>query len=101
MRGNHKSRTPNHKPRGGGGSRARTGGIQLAKLALYQLSYAPGAGRLSRRVSRRFAAGRLCGPGGCGRIIRLLRFRPDALFEKGRSTFGRRLPAGPVSLERR
>ena len=44
MRGNHKSRTPNHKPRGGGGSRARTGGIQLAKLALYQLSYAPGVG---------------------------------------------------------
>ena len=57
--------TPRPDPLGGGGgSRARTGGIQLAKLALYQLSYAPGAGRLSRRVSRRFAAGRLCGPGG-------------------------------------
>ena len=26
----------------GGGSRGRTGDIQLAKLALYQLSYAPG-----------------------------------------------------------
>ena len=28
----------------GGGSRTRTGGIQLAKLALCQLSYAPGSG---------------------------------------------------------
>jgi hypothetical protein len=36
----------------GGGSRARTGDIQLAKLALYQLSYAPG-GRLSRRALKR------------------------------------------------
>ena len=42
-----------HPVRGGGGSRARTGGIQLAKLALYQLSYAPGAGRLSRRALKR------------------------------------------------
>ena len=29
----------------GGGSRGRTGDIQLAKLALYQLSYAPGGKR--------------------------------------------------------
>ena len=36
---------PPPTPFGGGGSRVRTGGIQLAKLALYQLSYAPGGAR--------------------------------------------------------
>ena len=46
---------PQHRPQcfhSGGGSRGRTGDIQLAKLALYQLSYAPG-GRLSRRALKR------------------------------------------------
>ena len=79
-RSNQLSYTPasgNRPPRpptgGGGGSRARTGGIQLAKLALYQLSYAPGAGRLSRRVFRRFSVGpRLAARGGCGRILSLI-----------------------------
>ena len=43
---------PRALSRGGGGSRGRTGDIQLAKLALCQLSYAPG-GRLSRRSLKR------------------------------------------------
>ncbi len=38
-RSNQLSYTPG---KDGGGSRSRTGDIQLAKLALYQLSYAPG-----------------------------------------------------------
>ena len=81
-RSNQLSYTPGLATRGqrlaasdstGGGSRGRTGGIQLAKLALYQLSYAPGAGRLSRRVFRRFSVGpRLAARGGCGRILSLL-----------------------------
>ena len=45
-------------PCDGGGSRVRTGDIQLAKLALYQLSHAPG-GRLSRRALKRLCSGRL------------------------------------------
>ena len=54
-RSNQLSYTPASGPhrKDGGGSRVRTGGIQLAKLALYQLSYAPGAGRLSRRALKR------------------------------------------------
>ena len=53
-RSNQLSYTPGLATRGqrlaasdstGGGSRGRTGGIQLAKLALYQLSYAPGGKR--------------------------------------------------------
>lgn len=53
---------PPPTPFGGGGSRVRTGGIQLAKLALYQLSYAPG-GRLSRRALKRPLLGRVQRPG--------------------------------------
>ena len=43
-RSNQLSYTPEWiiAPEIGGGSRGRTGDIQLAKLALYQLSYAPG-----------------------------------------------------------
>ena len=96
-RSNQLSYTPasgNRPPRpptgGGGGSRARTGGIQLAKLALYQLSYAPGAGRLSRRVFRRASVGpRRAARGGCGRILSLLRFRPG-----GGASPRRRAPRG-------
>ena len=48
-RSNRLSYTPKGlAPRNGGGNRIRTGGIQLAKLALYQLSYAPSKGRASR-----------------------------------------------------
>ena len=44
---------PQHRPQcfhSGGGSRGRTGDIQLAKLALYQLSYAPGGRLYSTRA---------------------------------------------------
>ena len=83
-------RPPRPPPGGGGGSRARTGGIQLAKLALYQLSYAPGAGRLSRRVFRRCSVGpRLAARGGCGRILSLPGFRPG-----GGASPRRRAPKG-------
>ena len=41
----------------GGGSRTRTGDIRLAKPTLYQLSYAPGAGRGRRRPTASFVCG--------------------------------------------
>ena len=43
----------------GGGSRTRTGDIRLAKPTLYQLSYAPGAGRGRRRPTASFVCGRV------------------------------------------
>ena len=58
-------------PCSGGGSRIRTGDIQLAKLALYQLSYAPG-GRLSRRALKRFRGPRFAVRKGCGRHLLVL-----------------------------
>ena len=55
---------PPARTRCGGGSRIRTGDIQLAKLALCQLSYAPGTGRLSRRALKRFRGPHRRGPEG-------------------------------------
>ena len=75
-RSNQLSYTPARMPRPaasafcGGGSRARTGGIQLAKLALYQLSYAPG-GRLSRRALKRFRGPLRRGPEGMRKTSQL------------------------------
>ena len=68
-RSNQLSYTPG---KDGGGSRSRTGDIQLAKLALYQLSYAPGR-RAFLLLALNRAPRRLAGPlraarWGCGKM---------------------------------
>ena len=64
----------------GGGSRTRTGDIRLAKPTLYQLSYAPGAGRGRRRPTASFV---------CGGV----RF---IFWEAGRASSPRHVSPGPA-----
>ena len=86
-------------PGDGGGSRVRTGDIQLAKLALYQLSYAPG-GRLSRRALKRKFGPLNAVRKGCGRHILVLAglmWKASPLFPPTRGVSPSPAPCGAAS----
>ena len=88
-RSNQLSYTPNWAWEHGGGSGIRTRDFQLAKLALCQLSYAPGSPASNRKRQGKFQTSRVRRARSRDRTI--VRIRPS----------GARAPSGGFSLERR